>query len=213
MKRTRENATLDSLNGKVYPGYTNKEFYLHGYSVYFEKDVCLQLMESIVRSEAERGYEISLKFDEENDCFVFEDILNGDGKEYWKGGDVDTEDGVKHLYPFGQEWCWDINSAKILKYRTIALIYPYFSLEAMVQLANGDIVYANISVNDKGEKVLFYEDSNWTYKKPMTEVDWGNPEDEYYILSEKENTEVCTALLGLWNANPVFDNRYEWKDF
>ena len=102
---------------------------------------------------------------------------------------------------------------KILKYRTIAEVYPYFSLETEIELDNGDIVYANIVVNNKGEQEEYYEDCYWTYKVPMTEVDWENVEDYYYYLTTEEDTYICETLLELWNNNPVFDNDYDWKEF
>ena len=102
---------------------------------------------------------------------------------------------------------------KILKYRTIAEVYPYLSLEAMIELPNGDIVYTNLSVNEDGEKEECYEDSHWTYTKPLTDIDWENVEDYYYDLTKVEDELICKALLKLWNGNPVFDNDYKWKNF
>lgn len=102
---------------------------------------------------------------------------------------------------------------KILRYRTIAEVYPYLTLEAEIFLENGDTVYTNISVNDKGEQETCLEDSHWTYSKPLTEIDWENPEDYYYDLSEAEEEYVCSKLLDFWNNNPVFDNDYAWKPF
>ena len=102
---------------------------------------------------------------------------------------------------------------KILKYRTIAEVYPYLSLEAMVQLSNGNTVYANITVNDEGKQEFDTEDSHWTYTKPLTEVDFENVENYYYDLTEDEEKHICDTLLALWNSNPVFDNDYSWKDY
>ena len=55
---------------------------------------------------------------------------------------------------------------KITKYRTVAIIYPWLSLEC--EVVDGDKkYYPNISVNDKGEQEELYDDGHWCYCKPM----------------------------------------------
>lgn len=98
---------------------------------------------------------------------------------------------------------------KILKYRTIAEVYPHLSLEAEVQLDGGKIVYSNMDVNNEGLQENSYEDASWTYSVPLTEVEIDN---DYYSLSQEEEKQIFTALLELWNSNPVFDNDYNWKE-
>ncbi len=98
---------------------------------------------------------------------------------------------------------------KILRYRTIAEVYPHLSLEAEVQLDGGKIVYSNTDVNNKGLQENSYEDASWTYSVPLTEVETDN---DYYSLSQEEEKQIFTALLELWNSNPVFDNDYNWKE-
>ena len=71
---------------------------------------------------------------------------------------------------------------KILKYRTIAEICPYLSLEAIIERENGEIIYSNVTVNDKEELETYYEDSAWSYICPLTEVDWENVDDYYVYL-------------------------------
>ena len=100
---------------------------------------------------------------------------------------------------------------KILRYRTIAEIYPYLSLEAEVLLDNGNIVYPNLSVNNKGEKEELCGDSHWTYTCPLTEVNWENVDDYYAELTQEEDNKIFEMLLDFWNNNPVFDNNYDWK--
>ena len=100
---------------------------------------------------------------------------------------------------------------KILNYRTVAVIYPYLSLEGMVELDNGDIVYTNISVNDKGQRIDDWSDSNWTYSKPLTELG-EDPEEFTYDLSSDECEEICRILASIWNHAPVFHNDKKWKD-
>lgn len=103
---------------------------------------------------------------------------------------------------------------KILKYRTIAEIYPFLSLEAMVKLDNGDIVYTNISVNDEGKQITSYEDNNWTYKNSLTEISGKEDIEDYiYDLSREDEKDICDALLELWNSNPIFDNDCGWKEY
>lgn len=98
---------------------------------------------------------------------------------------------------------------KILRYRTIAEVYPYLSLEAEVQLDGDKIVYSNMDVNNEGLQENSYEDASWTYSVPLTEVEIDN---DYYSLSQEEKKQIFTALLELWNSNPVFDNDYNWKE-
>ena len=72
---------------------------------------------------------------------------------------------------------------KIVKYRTVAIIYPWLSLEC--EVTDGDKkLYPNISVNNKGEQEEFCEDAYWCYCKPMdkigfdsdgNEIDYGQP--------------------------------------
>lgn len=100
---------------------------------------------------------------------------------------------------------------KILKYRTIAVIYPFLSLEAMVELANGDIVFTNLTVNSREEKIMDCENSHWTYSKPLTEMAYAEANNFEYDLSQEEDKEVCEALMRLWNDNPVFINSSDWK--
>lgn len=98
---------------------------------------------------------------------------------------------------------------KILKYRTIAEVYPHLSLETEVQLDGGKIVYSNMDVNNEGLQENSYEDASWTYSVPLTEVEIDN---DYYSLSQEEEKQIFTELLELWNSNPVFDNDYNWKE-
>ena len=102
----------------------------------------------------------------------------------------------------------------IIKYRTVALVYPHLSLEAEVELDNGDIIYSNISVNGNCAKEEYLEDNHWTYKVPLTDVDWELVDKDYYDnLSTDETKELGQMLVDLWNSNPVFDDNLEWIDF
>ena len=103
-------------------------------------------------------------------------------------------------------------NAKILEFRTIALIYPHLSLETKIELDDGKIVYANLSVNSKGEKEEYYEDSFWCYKEPLTQINWNKDVEEYYAdLKEEELVYLHNMLIEFWNKNPKFENDFLWK--
>jgi len=103
-------------------------------------------------------------------------------------------------------------AVRVIKIRTIAEVYPHLSFEAEVKLSNGDIVYSNISVNDKGEKVTVesVEELHWTFSEPLTEFDWEHPDPFEYVLSKVDELEIRRALVVLWNQHPVFNNSREW---
>lgn len=102
---------------------------------------------------------------------------------------------------------------RIKKFRTIAEVYPYLSLEAMVELDNNEIIYPNISVNDKEQKEEYYEDAAWIYICPLTEVNWENVDDFYADVPLELEREIFKELLDLWNSNPKFENNYEWREY
>jgi len=102
---------------------------------------------------------------------------------------------------------------KILRTRTIAHIYPFLSLEAEIELDDGKIVYSNISVNNRVEKIEVIECDSWTYFQPLDEVDWHNVDDLLLYPNEQEEKEICSKLIEIWNNNPVFNNDYTWKEF
>ena len=92
-------------------------------------------------------------------------------------------------------------------------IYPFFSLEASVELDNGNIVYSTMNVNNKGLKEEYFEDNHWTYTEPLTEVSMENPEYYYYEdLSLEETQELGEMLVDIWNNNPIFVGDGKWID-
>ena len=100
---------------------------------------------------------------------------------------------------------------RILKFRTIAFIYPHYSLELEVLLEDGTRIYPNLDVNPNGEKEEYYEDSFWVYKCPMTDVDWNNVE-KYEVNMPTENfVALHNELIDFWNRNPRFADDHEWK--
>lgn len=106
---------------------------------------------------------------------------------------------------------------KILRYRTIAEVYPHLSLEAEVELDNGTIVYSNVSVNGEGKTEIFDVNTSdrWTYQMPLDKVKWDAPENDtlYSNLTQEEDIRIFGSLITLWNSNPVFDNKPSWKIF
>jgi hypothetical protein len=52
--------------------------------------------------------EDSLTFDETKDAFKYVLQDDSDDIDYYVGANINTEDGVKHLYPIGNKsWTWD----------------------------------------------------------------------------------------------------------
>lgn len=107
---------------------------------------------------------------------------------------------------------------KITKYRTVAIIHPFLSLECEVK--DGDkTYYANISVNNKGEKEEFAYDRMWAYKKPMDEIGYdkdGNEidyDEDYEASCIELKEEIFRQMYEFWNQNPVFKNDTEWKEW
>lgn len=98
---------------------------------------------------------------------------------------------------------------KITKYRTVAIIYPYLSLEVEV-VDNEKKYYVNISVNDNGEPEEIYEDSWWAYDKPLDKLNGNNYDESIVYLNFKE---ILNQMLEFWNENPVFNNDREWKEW
>lgn len=56
---------------------------------------------------------------------------------------------------------------KITKIRTIAVIYPWLSLEAEIQLSKEKYCYINFQYDDSFETAI---DQHWIYAKPLNEL-------------------------------------------
>ena len=93
---------------------------------------------------------------------------------------------------------------KILRYRTLAYVYPHLSLETEVENDSGignKIVYINMDVNDQGEQIdEVLEDEHWAYSVPLDKVDFN--EDESYVFLDDH--EIIEQMRQFWNSNPVF---------
>ena len=100
---------------------------------------------------------------------------------------------------------------KIIRYRTVAVVYPHLSLEAEVlDDTNGKKYYVNMDVNDKGMQETLCEDFWCSYDKPLDQINDGNMDDSFVYL---DFCEVLQQMLDFWNANPVFVNDENWKNW
>ena len=87
-----------------------------------------------------------------------------------------------------------MSSIKITRYRFIAVIYPYLSMEAEVKDSVGTY-YVNIDVNGKGEKEELNH-SWWAYTCPLDEVDYDHYDDH---VVTRDFSEVLIKMLNRWN--------------
>ena len=76
----------------------------NGWAVgYFEKDEAIRVMQGYNQSAEE-----PMVYNEASDSFIIWHDNDGLDYEYWKGEDIQTEDGIKHLYGIGAySWVWD----------------------------------------------------------------------------------------------------------
>lgn len=96
----------DSFEGE-FVGYVNKKYYHWGYCPHCDFETAKRIFELFKLSEDSRDYKTTWMYDKDEDCFIYEDLENGDGKEYFYGEDIETEDGIKHLYDV-LELAWQI---------------------------------------------------------------------------------------------------------
>ena len=105
--REKQFFRLDGIE-KTFPGYYNKDFYLHVYVPYFSKETAEELIAVVKAIDDARDYQTKSGYDEETDSFFYDDLENGYGEGYFKGTDILTVDGKLHLYPVFDDWMWDI---------------------------------------------------------------------------------------------------------
>ena len=93
--------TIDSF-ADAYIGYTSGYLWNGWATPYFEKDEA----ERVVASYNELA-ELPIYYDAKIDAFKIDELMGFDGTE-WQGEDIQTEDGIKHLYGIGAySWVWD----------------------------------------------------------------------------------------------------------
>lgn len=87
---------------KAYIGYTSGRLWNGWATPYFERDEAIRVMEGNNETA-----EYPMQYDEIYDQFY---VLDTDTTELevWKGEDIKTEEGIKHLYGIGAYcWIWD----------------------------------------------------------------------------------------------------------
>ena len=95
--------TVDGF-ADAYIGYTRGDRWNGWATPYFEKEEAIRVMQGYNKCSDEVE---KMTYDEENDIFITW-IEGYNDYEYWKGEDIQTEDGVKHLYGIGAySWVWD----------------------------------------------------------------------------------------------------------
>ena len=97
---------LFTIDGFLYAyiGYTSGYLWNGWATPYFEREEAIKVMEGYneCRDETEK-----MTYDEETDTFAAW-VEGYEGYEYWKGEDIQTEEGIKHLYGIGAySWIWD----------------------------------------------------------------------------------------------------------
>lgn len=95
MRKTR--FVIDS-NEKSYEGYTDGALWNGWECPWFTKEVAEEMMRDFIKEGGEA------KYNSETDSYTFLGE-NWGSADVFGGEDVDTEDGIQHLYPIGA-WCW-----------------------------------------------------------------------------------------------------------
>lgn len=95
---------------------------------------------------------------------------------------------------------------KIIRTRMVEL-QPSRFFEAEVEMEDGSKRYVNIGLPFEDGKRLdgLYEDNWWAYTKPMTEVNFEDPDKDYAFDDDLEY--IALELTNRWNANPVYKGR------
>ena len=93
--------TIDGI-APAYIGYTSGRLWNGWATPFFEVNEALQVMEDYNKNSENPMY-----YDEKTDTFRIAETEYTD-EEWWKGQNLKTEDGIKHLYGIGAYcWVWD----------------------------------------------------------------------------------------------------------
>lgn len=95
MRKTRFEICDDERN---YEGYTDGRLWNGWECPWFTKEVTEQIMRDLNSDGVETEYDAA------TDSYIIQ-VENCDQPDVFEGYDVETEDGIKHLYPIGA-WCW-----------------------------------------------------------------------------------------------------------
>lgn len=100
---------------------------------------------------------------------------------------------------------------RVLGFRTVAIIYPFLSLEMKIEMDNEQVVYANISVNDT-QKEIEIEDNyidGWVYDCQLDKIE--DVDNHYAYITENDRGKILAMMVYFWNYYLTFDNDLEWK--
>lgn len=95
MRKTR--FVIDT-NEKTYEGYTDGTLWNGWECPWFTKEVAEEMIRDFIKEGGKAEY------NSETDSYVFQ-AEEWDQADIFDGADVETEDGIQHLYPIGA-WCW-----------------------------------------------------------------------------------------------------------
>ena len=95
MRKTKFQICDDERN---YEGYTDGRLWNGWECPWFTKEVAEQIMRDLNRDGVETEYDAT------TDSYIIQEE-EWDLPGVFEGYDVETEDGIKHLYPIGA-WCW-----------------------------------------------------------------------------------------------------------
>lgn len=99
------NKKVFTTNGFEHPhiGYTKGDRWNGWATPYFEIDEALDIMKEFNADDPE----FPILYNEKTDTFTVEEIGGFEG-DSWKGENLNTEDGIKHLYGIGAySWTWE----------------------------------------------------------------------------------------------------------
>ena len=97
MKMRRTVFTIDASE-KYYEGYTDNRLWNGWECPWFTKEVADTIMSDLNQDGIRTVYDIT------KDTYIIDDQYN-DTVDTYEGRDVETFNGIKHLYPIGA-WCW-----------------------------------------------------------------------------------------------------------
>lgn len=119
---------------KAYIGYTSGKLWNGWATPYFEKEEAIRVAEGFNECA-----EFPMQYDEVYDQFYVLDTETSD-LETWKGEDILTNEGIKHLYGIGAySWVWDEATDRDSNYLAQAIedfIFEYDTYESKNQYSN-----------------------------------------------------------------------------
>ena len=83
---------------RIYEGYTDGRHWNGWECPWFTREVTEQIMKDLNNDG------VSTEYNAETDSYIVQ-AKEWDQPDIFDGADVNTEDGVQHLYPIGA-WCW-----------------------------------------------------------------------------------------------------------